>query len=207
MSLTSVNIIHLVCLMCLMWWMLIPSWLLTQLKFSVRLVAHKHSLELSSHFEWKRYDDRATCRLFRWEAIVLYFWNGLYLQTLRFLPTIGKGLMFYQLIFAFVQYLLFLTEFIEATVTCNQNTAPFNLTGHPAISLPVGSVSPDDVSVTTDGLIFPKIFPMCSCTDSMRCCLQEKSSSRLPVGLQIIGKHFEEREVLDVAFGIERLSS
>jgi amidase len=49
------------------------------------------------------------------------------------------------------------------------NTAPFNLTGHPALSLPVGMV---------DGL---------------------------PVGLMLIGRHFEEGTIYRIAALIENM--
>ncbi|KAF6025113.1 hypothetical protein EB796_016592 [Bugula neritina] len=58
----------------------------------------------------------------------------------------------------------------------NINTAPFNLTGHPALSLNVGKVQPDD-----------------------------GGTNSLPVGLQIVCKHFEEAKLLDIAYGVEKL--
>jgi amidase len=55
------------------------------------------------------------------------------------------------------------------------NTAPFNATGHPALSLPVGFVpSPSDPSV------------------------------RLPTALQIVGKHFDENTCFKIAATWER---
>ncbi|KAF6025108.1 hypothetical protein EB796_016587 [Bugula neritina] len=67
-------------------------------------------------------------------------------------------------------------EFIREIQSKNVNTAPFNLTGHPALSLNVGKVKPED-----------------------------GGSNSLPVGLQIVCKHFEEAKLLDIAYGVEKL--
>ena len=63
----------------------------------------------------------------------------------------------------------------EAVARCYPRSArpPFNLTGHPALSLPIGFTEPDeDVPV-------------------------------LPLGLQVIGRHFDEASVYRVASAYE----
>ncbi|KAL1604134.1 hypothetical protein SLS60_005727 [Paraconiothyrium brasiliense] len=55
------------------------------------------------------------------------------------------------------------------------NTAPFNATGHPALTLPVGFVS-----------------------------AQDNAKIKLPTGLQIVGKHFGESTCLKIAAAWER---
>ena len=60
-------------------------------------------------------------------------------------------------------------ETIEESFGMIQNTAPFNATGHPALSINAG---------TSEGL---------------------------PVGMMIIGKKWHEHDVLNVAYGFERL--
>ncbi|KAF6025111.1 hypothetical protein EB796_016590 [Bugula neritina] len=67
-------------------------------------------------------------------------------------------------------------EFIRALQSPVVNVTPFNLTGHPALSLNVGKVKPDD-----------------------------GGTKPLPVGLQIVCKHFEEAKLLNIAYGVEKL--
>ena len=61
-------------------------------------------------------------------------------------------------------------EYISRALEMINNTSPFNVTGHPAISIPCG---------VSDGL---------------------------PVGMMLIGKHFDDRTVLKVARAFETLS-
>jgi amidase len=61
-----------------------------------------------------------------------------------------------------------LTGYIAPTLTMIHNTCPFDITGHPAITVPCGQV---------DGL---------------------------PVGLMMVGKHFDETTVLKAANGFEK---
>ena len=62
-------------------------------------------------------------------------------------------------------------EYVHGAVNMISNTAPFNVTGHPAISINAGS------------------------------------SEGLPIGMQIIGKHFDETTLLNVAFAFEKLNA
>ncbi|SCU90873.1 LAFA_0F00628g1_1 [Lachancea sp. 'fantastica'] len=67
------------------------------------------------------------------------------------------------------------TERVSSTFGINSNTCPFNLSGHPALNLPIGFMP-------------SKSFP----------------SSKLPVGMQIIGKHFDESTIYTAAFAWEQ---
>ncbi|XP_067945428.1 amidase-like isoform X2 [Watersipora subatra] len=69
-----------------------------------------------------------------------------------------------------------LKEFVKNACGNLKNTQLFNLTGHPSLSLNVGMAMPED-----------------------------KGSNKMPVGLMITGKHFEDDKLLDAAFGIEQL--
>jgi aspartyl-tRNA(Asn)/glutamyl-tRNA(Gln) amidotransferase subunit A len=67
----------------------------------------------------------------------------------------------------------------EAVARCYPRSArpPFNLTGHPALSLPIGFTEPDDdVPV-------------------------------LPLGLQVIGRHFDEASIYRVASAYEQATN
>lgn len=57
-----------------------------------------------------------------------------------------------------------------------QNTAAFDLTGHPALSLNAGWSSST-----------------------------ESGTGGLPIGVQVIGRHFEDAVVLNAAYAIETL--
>ncbi|XP_067948340.1 amidase-like isoform X1 [Watersipora subatra] len=70
---------------------------------------------------------------------------------------------------------LSVTEFIKEAKAYNQNTQMFNLTGHPSLSLNVGMAMPND------------------------------GGAKMPVGLMITGKHYQDDKVLDLAFGIEQM--
>jgi len=48
-----------------------------------------------------------------------------------------------------IDILLHSAEFIQALQSPVVNVTPFNLTGHPALSLNVGKVKPDDVSISS----------------------------------------------------------
>ena len=59
---------------------------------------------------------------------------------------------------------------LSRTLGCTLNTAPFDFSGHPALSVPVGFSSPvGDASV------------------------------KLPVGMQLVGRHYEDLLCLQVA--------
>ncbi|CEP59990.1 uncharacterized protein LALA0_S01e00518g [Lachancea lanzarotensis] len=66
-------------------------------------------------------------------------------------------------------------ERVSSTFGINSNTCPFNISGHPALSLPIG-------------------FMTC----------KESPSSKLPVGMQIIGKHFDESTIYTAAYAWEQ---
>lgn len=66
-------------------------------------------------------------------------------------------------------------ELIASTVGLNSNTGIFNMTGHPALSLPMGFLPASN-----------------------------NPDVKLPVGLQIIGKHFDEASVYRAAYGWEK---
>lgn len=66
-------------------------------------------------------------------------------------------------------------ELIKNTVGLNANTGIFNMTGHPALSLPIG--------------FLPAI---------------DNPDIKLPVGLQIVGKHFDELSIYRAAYGWEK---
>ncbi|CAH6723591.1 hypothetical protein CLIB1444_17S00276 [[Candida] jaroonii] len=66
-------------------------------------------------------------------------------------------------------------ELIKYTIGLNANTGIFNITGHPALSLPVG------------------FLPAANHPDV-----------KLPVGLQIIGKHYDELSIYRAAYGWEK---
>ena len=59
---------------------------------------------------------------------------------------------------------------LNRTLGCTLNTAPFDFTGHPAISVPVGFASPADA---------PNV--------------------KLPVGLQIIGRQYDDLLCMQIA--------
>ena len=63
-----------------------------------------------------------------------------------------------------------LEEYLDATLLNLYNTCPFDVSGHPAISIPCGT------------------------------------SGGLPVGLMLVGMHFEESSVLRAAFALEQTS-
>ncbi|EGV61708.1 Glutamyl-tRNA amidotransferase subunit A [Yamadazyma tenuis] len=65
-------------------------------------------------------------------------------------------------------------ELIKNTIGLNANTGIFNMTGHPALTLPVGFLAAID-----------------------------NPDIKLPVGLQIIGKHFDELSIYRAAYGWE----
>ncbi|KAF6039365.1 hypothetical protein EB796_002329 [Bugula neritina] len=73
-------------------------------------------------------------------------------------------------------------EFVKQTLFNTGNTAPFNLSGHPALTINVGNVPPEDA-------------------DPMKL----DDATKLPVGLQIVCKHYEEVKLLDIAFGVEKI--
>ena len=58
---------------------------------------------------------------------------------------------------------------ITRAIENDENTCPFDITGHPAVSVPCGL-----------------------------------SSSGLPIGFQIVGRHFDEATVYRVAYALER---
>lgn len=59
---------------------------------------------------------------------------------------------------------------LSRTLGCTLNTAPYNFSGHPALSLPVGFSSPvDDTAV------------------------------KLPVGMQVVGRQYEDLPCLQLA--------
>ena len=72
--------------------------------------------------------------------------------------------MFYFILFA-------LTDHLRESFPTIRNTAPFNATGHPALSINVGY---DD--------------------------------DKLPVGMMIVGKHYDDETVLRVASAVEQLA-
>ncbi|KAF8168450.1 amidase signature enzyme [Crassisporium funariophilum] len=63
---------------------------------------------------------------------------------------------------------------IQKSVGQGLNCCPFNGTGHPAITLPIGTLPPDKADWVTEGC----------------------GELRLPVGMQIVGKWFDEVEIL-----------
>ena len=67
----------------------------------------------------------------------------------------------------------------EAVARCYPRSArpPFNLTGHPALSLPIGFTEPDD------------------------------DTPVLPLGLQVIGRHFDEASIYRVASAYEQATN
>lgn len=65
-------------------------------------------------------------------------------------------------------------ELIKNTIGLNANTGIFNMTGHPAISVPMG--------------FLPAV---------------DNPQVKLPVGLQIVGKHYDEVSVFRAAYGWE----
>ncbi|SCU94042.1 LAMI_0E16468g1_1 [Lachancea mirantina] len=67
------------------------------------------------------------------------------------------------------------TERVKSTFGVNINTCPFNLSGHPALSLPIG-------------------FLPC----------KTSPSQKLPVGMQVVGKHFDESTIYTAAFAWEQ---
>ena len=71
---------------------------------------------------------------------------------------------------------MFISEQIDLAFSMIKNTGPFNLTGHPALSINAGYVTCEDSDV------------------------------KLPVGLMIIGKHFDEGTVLSFARAFEENS-
>jgi len=71
-------------------------------------------------------------------------------------------------------------SFLGEAFSNTQNTGMQNLSGHPAISLPVGKVLPED----KEG---------------------QAGTIPLPAGLMIIGSHFGESNLLDLAYGVEKL--
>lgn len=64
---------------------------------------------------------------------------------------------------------------VSSTFGVNSNTCPFNLSGHPALSLPVGTLPANG-----------------------------NSSTRLPVGMQIIGKFYDESTIYTAAYAWEQ---
>lgn len=66
-------------------------------------------------------------------------------------------------------------ELIQNTIGLNANTGIFNMTGHPALSLPIGFLEAVD-----------------------------NKEIKLPVGLQIIGKHYDEPTIYSAAYAWEQ---
>lgn len=69
---------------------------------------------------------------------------------------------------------------MEKAIGLTQNTAPFNVSGHPALSLPVGMLSVTERGREADGHV------------------------RLPVGMQLVGGLFEEAKVYRAALAWEQ---
>lgn len=65
-------------------------------------------------------------------------------------------------------------EQVSSTFGINTNTCPFNISGHPALNLPIGFLPTKD------------------------------SLSKLPVGMQIIGKYFDESTIYTAAYAWEQ---
>lgn len=57
------------------------------------------------------------------------------------------------------------------------HTAPFNVTGHPALSLPIGILPPVEADILTE----------------------DDRTVRLPIALQIVGKYFDEATIYRAA--------
>lgn len=64
---------------------------------------------------------------------------------------------------------------VSSTFGVNTNTCPFNISGHPALSLPIGFLP-----------------------------AKESPSNKLPVGMQIIGKYFDESTIFTAAYAWEK---
>ncbi|QLG72934.1 hypothetical protein HG535_0E00180 [Zygotorulaspora mrakii] len=66
-------------------------------------------------------------------------------------------------------------ERVSSTFGINTNTCPFNISGHPALNLPIGMLP-----------------------------AKNSPSSKLPVGMQIIGKYFDESTIYTAAYAWEQ---
>jgi amidase len=62
------------------------------------------------------------------------------------------------------------------------HTAPFNATGHPALSLPCGMLPPVEADILTE----------------------DDRNIRLPIAFQIVGKYFDETTILRAAGAWEK---
>ncbi len=67
-------------------------------------------------------------------------------------------------------------QFMAASTGMTENTSPFNMTGHPALAMPIGFVpSAGDVNI------------------------------KLPASMQIVGKYFDEITILKIAYAWESI--